>query len=235
MSNAPAAIPPTEFEALETLLGHAFADRALLTGALTHSSLGGSRRGADHGFDRLEFLGDRVLALVVADLLVATFPRADEGELGQRFAVLVSEPSLAEIAQEIELGRFLRLATSEELANNRRNPAVLADGFEALLGALFRDGGFAVAERFLRACFQPRVWAMVAPPREPKTTLQEWAQARGLPLPVYRLIASEGPAHHPHFVIEVEVGGHRARGEGAAKRIAERAAATSLLVILEKP
>ncbi len=234
MSNAPVAISSSDLQALEALLGHAFVDQALLLGALTHSSLGGSRRGADHGFDRLEFLGDRVLGLVVAHLLVTNFPRADEGELGQRFAVLVSEPSLAEVAREIELGRFLKLATSEELDSKRRNPAVLADGFEALLGALFRDGGFAVAEQFLHRHFQPRVQAMVAPPREPKTTLQEWAQARGLPLPIYRLSASDGPAHSPHFIIEVEVGGHRARGEGAAKRIAERAAATSLLMILEK-
>ena len=235
MSNPPAASAPTDLEALEALLGHRFADPALLTGALTHSSLGGGRHGTDHGFDRLEFLGDRVLALVVADLLVECFPRAHEGKLGQRFAVLVSEPSLAEVAQEIDLMRFLKLGTSEELGDGRRNPAVLADGFEALLGALFRDGGFAVAERFLRVRFGPRVRAMVAPPREPKTTLQEWAQARGFALPVYRLTASGGPAHSPHFVIEVEAGGHRAQGQGAAKRIAERAAAVALLEILEKP
>ncbi len=236
MSNASAAASPEDLRALEALLGHCFVDQALLRAALTHSSLSGSRRGAVHGFDRLEFLGDRVLGLGVAALLVERFPRASEGELGQRFAVLVSEPSLAEIARDIELGRFLKQATSDVSGGGGGcNPAVLADGFEALLGAMFRDGGFAVAERFLRAQFEPRVRAMVTPPREPKTALQEWAQARGHALPVYRVVTSGGPAHSPHFVIEVEVGDRRAQGEGAAKRIAERAAAIALLDLLETP
>ncbi|MBL8702541.1 MAG: ribonuclease III [Alphaproteobacteria bacterium] len=221
---------------LQSLLGHRFADPGLLRQALAHSSLAGlKRRGQLRDFDRLEFLGDRVLGLIVADILVTAFPKAREGELGQRFAALVSYPSLAAIAREIDLGRFLKLAPSEDQGGGRRNPSVLADALEAVLGALYRDGGHDAARRFIHRHFLDRAAAVATPPREPKTALQEWAQARGLPLPTYRVVASGGPAHAPHYVVEVESGGQVARGEGAAKREAERAAASTLLDRLEQP
>lgn len=227
-------LDPATREALEALLGHRFRDAALLETALTHSSLA-PRRERRFGFDRMEFLGDRVLALVIADLLVSTHPEESEGDLGRRFATLVSAPSLAEIADELGLARHLRVAASESEVDGQRRRSVMADAFEALLGALYRDGGLAPAERFLRTVFVPRVEAMLAPPRDPKTRLQERAQGRGDSLPVYRLLSSQGPAHEPHFTVEVETMGRRATGEGKSKRLAERAAAQALLDTWEKP
>jgi ribonuclease-3 len=186
-------------------LGHRFRDQRLLQAALTHSSLAaGSRRGG-FAFDRLEFLGDRVLGLVVAQMLLAAFEGESEGELGRRFAALVSEPSLAALARE------------------------------AVLGAIHLDAGFAAAEVVLRGVFAPLVAGMGAPPRDPKTTLQEWAQGRGHALPAYRTLSAAGPAHAPHFVVEAEAAGRRASGEGGSKREAERAAAAALLAALEAP
>ncbi len=226
-------LDPATREALEALLGHRFRDAGLLEMALTHSSLA-PRRERRFGFDRMEFLGDRVLALVVADLLVSAHPEESEGDLGRRFALLVSATSLAEIADGLGLARHLRVSASESQVDGQRRGSVMADAFEALLGALYRDGGLVPAERFLRTVFAPRVEAMRAPPRDPKTLLQERAQAHGGSLPVYRLLSSQGPAHEPHFVVEVETLRRRATGEGSSKRSAERAAAQALLDTLEK-
>lgn len=235
MSNIAPPSDAADLDALQSVLGHRFANPALLRQALAHSSLSAAQRGSrQRDFDRLEFLGDRVLGLIVADMLVAAFPKANEGELGQRFAALVSYPTLAEIAASIDLGRFLRLAPSEENSGGRRNPSVLADALEAVLGALYRDGGHDVARRFILESFADRLRAQASPPREPKTALQEWSQARGLSLPIYRVVATDGPAHAPRFVIEVEIAGRSARGEGTAKREAERLAATALLDRLER-
>lgn len=234
MSNDSPPPDAVDLDALQAVLGHRFSDPALLRQALAHSSLSAAQRGSRRrDFDRLEFLGDRVLGLIVADILVAAFPGANEGELGQRFAALVSYPTLAEIARSIDLGRFLRLAPSEEQSGGRGNPSVLADALEAVLGALYRDGGHDVARRFVREHFAERARAPATPPREPKTALQEWSQARGLSLPIYRLVSADGPAHAPRFIIEVEIAGRTARGQGTAKRDAERLAATALLEQLE--
>lgn len=217
---------------LERSIGYTFRDRDLLARALTHSSLSAGRRRGPRGFDRLEFLGDRVVGLVVADALERALPHGDEGELGRRFAVLVSAPSLAEIAVEIGLPRALRVSVSEGPGDVVK-PSILADAFEALVGAIHRDGGFAAAEAFVRERMAPRIAAMREPPRDPKTALQEWAQGRGLGLPVYRLVSSTGPAHAPEFVVEVEAAGRRTLGTGGAKQIAERVAAAALLAELE--
>ena len=215
-------------------LGHRFRDPRLLQAALTHSSLAaGSRRGG-FAFDRLEFLGDRVLGLVVARMLLAAFERESEGELGKRFAALVSEPSLAALAREAGLQSSLHVAPGE-LRDGELRASVLADGFEAMLGAIHLDAGFAAAEAVLERIFAPLVAGMAEPPREPKTALQEWAQGRGHPLPSYRTVSAEGPAHAPHFVVEAEAAGRRASGEGGSKREAERAAASALLRALEAP
>lgn len=235
MSKATPSRPAGELDALQSLLGHRFTDLGLLEQALSHSSLAGAKRKSHlRDFDRLEFLGDRVLGIFVADLLVTMFPTASEGELGQRFAALVCSPTLAIIAEDIGLGHFLRLAPSEMLGDGRFNPSVLADALEAVLGALYRDGGHDPAQRFVHAHFLERARAVATPPREPKTGLQEWAQARGLSLPTYRVVAREGPAHAPRFIVEVDAGSETARGEGAAKREAERAAASALLERLER-
>lgn len=217
--------------ALEDALGHRFADPALLAAALTHSSVGPAvRRKGAGAFERLEFLGDRVLGLVVADLLLERFPRESEGDLARRHAALVQRDALAEVARRLDLGSHLRLSKSEADSGGRDNPAVLADAMEAVIAALFRDGGFQVAASFVRRAFLPLLEATLAPPRDPKTALQEWAQARGLPLPSYVMQSCSGPAHAPTFVVEVRVKDHApATGEGTSKRLAERTAAAILL------
>ena len=215
-------------------LGHRFSDQRLLQAALTHSSLAaGSRRGG-FAFDRLEFLGDRVLGLVVAQMLLAAFEGESEGELGRRFAALVSEPGLAALAREAGLPRALRVAPGE-MRDGELRASVLADAFEAMLGAIHLDAGFAAADAALRRVFAPLVAGMGAPPRDPKTALQEWAQGRGHALPAYRTLSAAGPAHAPRFVVEAEAAGRRASGEGGSKREAERAAAAALLAALEAP
>lgn len=219
---------------LEAVLGHRFADRALLKAALRHSSIAtdAGRAGGDD-FERLEFLGDRVVGLVIADMLLARFPRETEGDLARRHAVLVSRRTLAEIAGAIELGDYLRLTRGEDESGGRRKPSVLADALEALIGAVYRDGGLEAAAKFIKRQFAGHLEAAAKPPRDPKTALQEWAQARGLPLPVYRMVKMEGPPHQPSFVVEVVVEGFNpAAAGGSSKRNAERAAAAALLQTL---
>jgi ribonuclease III len=212
--------------ALEAILGHRFRDRELLGRALTHPSLA-QPRGM---FERLEFLGDRVLGLVTADMLLTRFPGEAEGDLARRHAVLVSRDSLAAIAMALDLGAHLRLARGEEGSGGRKNPGVLADALEAVIGALYRDGGLDAARRFIAAQLTPVIERALTPPRDPKTALQEWAQGRGLKLPTYRTLEATGPAHQPHFRIEVAVEGFPPQsGEGASKRAAEREAAERLL------
>jgi ribonuclease III len=218
--------PRADDAALEAAVGHRFADREILGRALTHPSLAG----AGGMFERLEFLGDRVLGLVVADVLLARFPGESEGDLARRHAVLVSRDSLAAIAVAMGLGAHLRLARGEEGSGGRRNPGVLADALEAVIGAIYRDGGLEPAKRFIVEHLETLIDREAAPPRDPKTALQEWAQGRGLKLPAYRTLAATGPAHQPHFRVEVAVEGHAPEaGEGASKRAAERAAAARLL------
>jgi ribonuclease-3 len=231
LSKAPRAAE-RDIEGLEDALGHRFSDRALLHAALRHSSLAPAKavkRGGDH-FERLEFLGDRVVALVVADLLLTRFPSESEGDLASRHAALVSRRTLAEIADEIALGGKLRLTRGEDGTGGRSKPTVLADSLEALIGAIYRDGGLDPARAFVAKLYAARFEEAGTPPRDPKTALQEWAQARGLPLPVYRTVKTEGPAHQPRFEIEVRVDGFEpAVAGGTSKQNAERAAAAALL------
>ncbi|HJS30842.1 MAG TPA: ribonuclease III [Alphaproteobacteria bacterium] len=220
---------------LESVLGHAFADPSLLATALTHASaIGGSRLQPGGSFERLEFLGDRVLALVVAEMLLEQFPNENEGDIAKRHAAVVQRDALARVARTIDLGRHLRLSRSEDDTGGRENPAVLADALEAVIAALYRDGGLEPAAAFVRREFQKLIEAASQPPRDPKTALQEWAQGRGKPLPKYRTLTEEGPAHQPRFVVEVRVADFApATGEGASKRAAERRAAAALLERVE--
>jgi len=221
---------------LAGLLGHSFKNPAALDEALTHRSAA-ERQRVDAAFrfgnERLEFLGDRVLSLVVADMLLAQFPAESEGELARRHAALVRAGALAAVAREIELGSDLILGESEDATGGRDKSAILADACEAVIGALYLDGGLDAARGFIERLWQPLIAGSPRPPRDPKTELQEWAQGRGLPLPAYREVGRDGPAHAPKFVIEVEVKGHAAvRGAGGNKREAERIAAQSLLETL---
>lgn len=220
-------------------LGHSFKTKSLLQGALTHPSLGGGgarRKSAGTLYERLEFLGDRVLGLTVAAWLYQQFPDDSEGDLSKRHAALVNRVMLKKIAVAIELPRFLRVAKGEQAAT-QRSQSVLSDAIEALIGALYLDGGAEVAQKFIHRHWQEALAAQkqAAQLADPKTVLQEWAQGRGLPLPVYKVLSREGPAHAPKFVIEVTVQGQPPeQAEGEAKREAEKKAAAVLLTNLVK-
>lgn len=217
--------------ALSTVLGHGFARPELLVQALTHPSIQQGRRPrVSAPYERLEFLGDRVLGLVVAEMLFNRYPDEAEGALARRHAALVRRETLARVAEQIGLGRHLALARSEEEAGGRNNPGILADACEAVIGALYADAGFEVAAAFVRSRWQPLMEESLAPPKDAKTALQEWAQGRGLPLPAYRVLGQEGPAHEPIFLMEASLEGVGSTvGRGPSKRVAEQAAAGALL------
>ena len=207
-------------------LGHQFSDPALLHEALTHPSASAQGR----SYERLEFLGDRVLGLAVADLLLARFPDESEGDLARRLAALVTREPLAAVARELGLSRHLILAKSEEDTGGRENPAILGDCCEAVIGALYLDGGYELARDFIARHWAALIEADITPPQDPKTALQEWAQAMKKPLPHYRVTAMEGPPHEPVFRIEVSVEGlPPVAASGPTKRAAERAAAEEFL------
>jgi ribonuclease-3 len=220
--------------ALDAFLDHEFARLDLLTEALTHRSAVRRRGGAKRGYERLEFLGDRVLGLIVAELLWRRFPDEAEGELTRRHTHLVRREALAEVAMAVGLGPRINVSRGEDAAGVRHNPSVLADVCEAVIAALFLDGGLGAARHFVERWWEPRLAALAAPPRDPKTALQEWAQARGLPLPAYRTVATEGPAHRRRFTITVSVEGlPPATATGASKRAAETAAAAAAIATID--
>ena len=211
-------------------LGHGIVERDRFLTALTHPSVKGESWAGSGTYERLEFLGDRVFGLIVADLLFDRFPDEPEGALAKRFTALVRRDALAEVALEIGLDRAVMLAKGERESGEERNPTILADVCEALIAALYRDGGLSLARRFVAAHWTPRLEADPKPPEDPKTALQEWAQGRGLKLPVYREVSREGPAHQPTFSVEVSVEGFApAGGQGRSKRFAEQVAAGRLL------
>ncbi|KAA5604597.1 ribonuclease III [Roseospira marina] len=211
---------------LESRLGHTFGDATLLAQALTHGSAGGGPR----SYERLEFLGDRVLSLVVAHMLFTRFPAEPEGALARRHTALVRAETLARVARNLGLPALMRLSRGEADLGGRENPALLCDVCEAVLGALYLDGGYASVDRFIRATWAPLMEENPAPPKDAKTALQEWAQGRGLPLPVYETVATAGPAHAPLFTVAARVEGHdAATAEGPSKRQAEQRAAARLM------
>jgi ribonuclease-3 len=226
-----AAREPAEAR-LEERIAHRFGDPGLLRQALTHSSAAaetGLRPEAT--YQRLEFLGDRVLALVVADMLVADFPTAAEGELARRLTALVRNDACAGVAREIDLGAAIRLGGGELQSGGRAKAAILGDVCEAVIGALYLDGGVEAARTFIEAHWRERMLAADAPLRDAKTTLQEWAQGRGLAAPAYTIVARSGPEHAPRFVIEASVVGlDPGRGEGGSRRAAEQEAAALILL-----
>ncbi len=218
-------------DAAEQLLGHVFTNRTLLREALTHRSA--ARHGRESN-ERLEFVGDRVLGLLIAEWLAERFPDEQEGELGIRLAHLVSQPVLAKVAENLGLPDILSVSDGDSRAGVRHRPTVLADAMEAAIGALYLDAELPSARRFVRHAWHDVLNADLAPPKDAKTALQEWAQRRGLPLPDYQLVSREGPAHAPVFVISVTVvssSGAASTGTGQAgtKRAAEQLAAIDLL------
>ena len=216
----------------EQILGHRFAQPGLLTEALTHRSAMHGQRGVPKGTgsnERLEFIGDRVLGLLVAEWLGERFPGEQEGALGRRLALLVSQPVLADIAEQAGLNAVLTVAPGESRAGVRKRATVLADAMEAVIGALYLDGGLEAARLFVRRSFAPAMDGQPQPPKDAKTALQEWAQGRGLPLPNYVMVSRDGPPHAPDFTISVTVAGQTATGRAGNKRAAEMAAAEDLI------
>jgi ribonuclease-3 len=217
-------------DGLESRIGYDFTDAALLECALTHISAVKGGHNPGRSYQRLEFLGDHVLGLVVSDMLFRTFPKANEGELSRRLADLVRRETCAEVGRAINLGAAVRLGSSEASSGGRTRVAILADVCEALIGAVFIDGGYPPAAALIERLWDARMRTPLRPPRDPKTVLQEWAQARGLPTPAYREVARSGPQHSPEFRIAVHLPNFApAEGMGSSKRVAEQAAAASLL------
>lgn len=212
---------------------HAFADPRLLARALTHASAGdGGKRRADN--ERLEFLGDRVLGLLAAEALYARFVDAREGALAKRLNALVSKGTCARAARRAGLGPALVLSKGEENAGGRDKDAILADACEAVLAALYLDGGLDAARAFFLRHWAEELEAVHAAGADPKSALQEQALARWKLQPVYQLVGRDGPDHAPRFVVRAEVAGRSGEGEGGSKQEAERAAAARLLEAIDE-
>tara|TARA_R110002072_G_scaffold227695_1_gene384522 strand:- start:1138 stop:1827 length:690 start_codon:yes stop_codon:yes gene_type:complete len=222
---------PGPVAAFEKVLGYSFTDRNRLHLALTHSSLKQSR--TDPSYERLEFLGDRVLGLVIAELMLERFPDAAEGKLAPRLAALVSGATLADVARSLDLGAYILMTDGEAAAGTNARKSVLADCCEAVIGALYLDGGLAAAGEFIRRVWEPLIEDVE--PRVAKTELQEWLQGRGLPLPVYEVVERTGPSHKPVFTVELTVSGQDpVRATGTSKRAAELRAAGEMLRMIGK-
>jgi len=207
-------------------IGYAFSDPVLRETALTHSST--QNDVTDN--ERLEFLGDRVLGLAVADLLFATYPHEPEGSLAKRHTGLVQQEALVRVAREIDLAEHLRLSPGEMKSGGHNKEKILADAMEALIGAVYLDGGFPAATAFIARFWGPLLQSQILPPEDAKSLLQEWAQGRGLPLPEYKLLGKSGSDHAPSFEIEVSVeGAGRASATASSKRAAEKEAAAKIL------
>ena len=215
---------------LEASLGHSFAAPDLLGRALTHISGVTGANARSGSYQRLEFLGDRVLGLAVSAMLYAEFPHATEGELSRRLADLVRRESCAEVAAQWDVGPYLRLGPGEVQSGGRGRQAILADVCEALIGAVFLDGGFEAAAALVRRAWEPRMLSPRRALQDPKTALQEWAQGQGKPTPVYSETERSGPAHAPRFIVTVAIEGCiPAAGVGTSKRLAEQDAAEGFM------
>lgn len=211
-------------------LGHQFNDLGLLRVALTHSSVR-VNKGLAIDNERLEFLGDRVLGLAIAELLTERFPSAPEGELARRLNLLVRKETCAAVAQAMDLGRYLHMSFSEADSGGRSKTTILGNACEAVLGAVFLDGGYRAGREIIRKLWSPYVNESEAVPTDAKSALQEWAQSRGLPLPRYVEVERQGPDHAPSFTSEVRIDGvESATGQGTSKRAAEQSAASALLL-----
>jgi ribonuclease-3 len=213
---------------LEDLLGYSFKNSRLLQQALTHPSALPSGQGVE--FERLEFLGDRVLGLVVARWLFEEFPHEKEGDLAKRLAGLVCKETLVEISKLLNLDQFMKMKRERSSSENKRLETLLADGCEALIGALYLDGDLEAAHSFIHQYWQDLFNKTHEPPRDSKSILQEWIQGKGKSHPQYVVLESSGPAHAPRFVVQVQVDGiESVIGEGSSKRLAEKDAAQNML------
>ncbi len=216
-----------DLRAFETRLGHVFARPELLVRAVTHGSMTTANRDDNQ---RLEFLGDRVLGLVIAEALLEHDKGAAEGQLAPRYNALVRKETCAEVARQIDLGAVLKLGRSEMMSGGRRKQALLGDAMEAVIAAVYRDAGFDAAQEVILRLWGDRVTKVEADARDAKTALQEWAQAQGLAPPRYEEVSRTGPDHAPSFTIEARLeNGAAERASAGAKRQAEQSAARALL------
>jgi ribonuclease-3 len=216
-------------EAFAARLGHRFSNQGLLEQALTHRSAADPKRSQLDSNERLEFLGDRVLALLMVEWLTERFPEEREGDMGKRLASLVARDALAKVAESLGLRGMLRVPESEGRAGLRERANVLADAVEALLGAIYLDAGLPPARALVRREWDRMMGADPRPPVSAKSRLQEWTLGRAMGLPEYRLVSTSGPSHQPFFVVAVTAAGREAEGMGESKRAAEQAAAETWL------
>ena len=211
---------------IEKALSITFKDKKLIEQALTHPSF--SKTGAD--YERMEFLGDHVLGIVIAEILYKKFPDENEGQLTKRLAALICGDTLVNIAKKLNLGEHLHMAPSEVAAGGRENRSTLENAMEATIAAIYLDQGLEVARNFITRHWEENVENMQLPPKDAKSSLQEWAQGRALPLPEYEVISTTGPSHAPIFEVAVKVQGLEVKtGKGSSKRIAEQEAAKEVL------
>lgn len=220
-----------ELKAFERRLGHAFRQPELLMRAVTHASIGTATRPDNQ---RMEFLGDRVLGLAMAEALLSADPEAREGQLAPRFNALVRKETCAAVARDVGLGDVMKLGRSEMLTGGRRKEALLADALEAVIAAVHQDGGFEAARALVLRLWADRIAAVDSDARDAKTSLQEWAQARGMAPPAYAEQARSGPDHQPQFTVRVTLDdGQTAEAAAGSKRVAEQMAARALLERIE--
>jgi ribonuclease-3 len=218
--------------AFQDRLGHVFRKPDLLVRAVTHASIGTATRPDNQ---RLEFLGDRVLGLVMAEALLGADEGAREGQLAPRFNALVRKETCADVAREVGLGDVLKLGRSEMLTGGRRKEALLGDAMEAVIAAVYQDAGFEAARALILRLWGKRIAAVEPDARDAKTSLQEWAQARGMPPPAYEEAGRSGPDHAPQFTVRVTLAnGATAEAMAGSKRVAEQAAARLLLERVER-
>lgn len=220
-----------DLAALSDRIGYTFKSTDLLVEAMTHASLSSNTRSDNQ---RMEFLGDRVLGLTIAEALLNDDPAAAEGTLAPRLNALVRKETCAEVAIEVDLGAALKMGRSEMLSGGRRKQAILGDAMEALIAAVYRDSDFITARDFILRLWGTRLVTVDDVARDPKTALQEWAQARKMPPPIYTVMGRTGPDHAPEFEIEASLqNGAKAVAKATSKRQAQQLAATLLLAELE--
>ncbi len=218
--------------AFQGQIGHSFHEPALLLRAVTHASISSPTKPDNQ---RLEFLGDRVLGLVMAEALLGADGKASEGQLAPRFNALVRKETCAEVARDIGLGDVLKLGRSEMMSGGRRKEALLGDAMEAVIAAVYLDGGFDAAKALVLRLWKTRIGAVDHDARDAKTSLQEWAQARGMAPPNYTETGRDGPDHQPMFTVSVQLeNGAAESARAGSKRVAEQAAARALMARLEK-
>lgn len=218
----------------QKLIRYKFKDKELLMSAMTHASMNVQYQHMMN-YEKLEFLGDRVLGLCIATIIYEKFSHESEGEMARRHAGLVCAASLHEVAKVLELGRYIRMTAGEENTGGRDNSTILSDAMEALIAAIYLDGGIEEANKIIKRYWHPLFESVREVPKDAKSALQEWAQKKGLPLPHYHILERTGSDHAPTYAIEVSIVGshYRAEAKGNSKKEAEQGAAAALLAILD--